>query len=87
MALNLTNISTQNNQKCPTIIKETFILFYSLSNIATTFFIVPILPIILNEKVSWYSIGFFFCRSSGIQNCSCPPGLSQFCYPESSTKA
>ena len=61
MALNLTNISTQNNQKCPTIIKETFILFYSLSNIATTFFIVPILPIILSEKVSWYSIGFFFC--------------------------
>ena len=61
MALNLTNISSQNIQKCPTIIKETFILFYSLSNIATTFFIVPILPILLAEKVSWYGIGFFFC--------------------------
>ena len=43
------------------IIKETFILFYSLSNIATSFYIIPVLPFLLDNTLhkeqNWLCIG------------------------------
>ena len=51
--------------KCPQMIKETFILFYSVSNIATAFFIIPVLPFLLSntfgiKNYKWYNIGLVY---------------------------
>ena len=58
--MSLKHIGNNHIQGCH-IIKETFILFYSLSNIATSFYIIPVLPFAFentfHKEENWLYIG------------------------------